>query len=484
MLVQFRTLTLNALLVCLSLAGLLISVMGRSTAAKQPLIHDAFWTDVTVAEAENESLRLNLRLQQVDIRELLQVLADQRQMSVLISDEVAGTLSMSLVDVSAADAWSMILQAAGLDERQRRGVRYIAPASEIAEREETSLANAQTVQQLVPLQTAVIRVRYARAKELLGHLTNAKSMLSPRGEAMVDDRLNALIVNDVPERIHSVKALVKSLDAPLAQVAIEARIVIAGDTLNHQLGIQWRADFNAGSLGLDPEAAITDGSSLSAATALAAAGSASTLALGILRPGIEIDAALSLLAEQGQVRVLAKPKILTVDQSPAWIQSGVQIPYQETSRSGATSTSFREAVLSLHVLPQITPDHNIMMELKVKQDSVGRIFNGVPSINTNEMQTRVLVGNAETLVLGGILQEDANLAERKTPLLGDIPFLGGAFRRRITRQDQRELLVFITPTLVQGQLLSDSLPAPPPEPALSTLHDPSDPVADPLPERH
>ena len=185
---------------------------------------------------------------------------------------------------------------------------------------------------------------------------------------------------------------------------------------------------------------------LVATTNLAAA--APALALGILRPGTAIDAELSLLAEQGKARVLAKPKILTLDQSPASIQSGVQIPYQETSRSGATSTAFRDAVLSLYVLPQITPDQNIMIQLKVKQDTVGQIFNGVPSINTNEIQTRVLVGNGETVVLGGILQEDANDAERKTPLLGDLPVIGSVFRRRITRQDQQELLVFVTPTLV------------------------------------
>jgi type IV pilus assembly protein PilQ len=172
------------------------------------------------------------------------------------------------------------------------------------------------------------------------------------------------------------------------------------------------------------------------------------LALGVLRPGVAVDAQLSSLEEEGRARVLAKPKILTIDQSLASIQSGIQIPYQETSRSGATSTSFKDAVLSLHVKPQITPDHNILMQLRVKQDTVGQIFNGVPSINTNEMQTNVLVGNGQTLVLGGILQEDENDARRKTPILGDLPFVGRLFRRKITRKDQQELLVFITPTLV------------------------------------
>ena len=189
--------------------------------------------------------------------------------------------------------------------------------------------------------------------------------------------------------------------------------------------------------------------SLVATNALVVAAPASTLALGVLRPGVQVDAELSLLAAKGQARVLAKPKILTIDQSPASIQSGVQIPYLETSRSGATSTAFRNALLSLHVLPQITPDQKILLQPQVKQDTVGQIFNGVPSINTNEIQTSVLVGNGETLVFGGILQEDKNHTERKTPILGDLPVLGRLFKRKIARRDQQELLIFITPTLAQ-----------------------------------
>jgi type IV pilus assembly protein PilQ len=311
----------------------------------------------------------------------------------------------------------------------------------------------------MPLETAVLRVRYARANQLLKHLASTHSLLSSRGEALVDERLNAVVINDLPTRIASIRELIARLDAPLDQVAIEARIVTASDNLNHQLGVQWRAGMSSTENQSDLESETEDMTSLIASTALAVSAPASTLTLGVLRAGVAVDAELSSLAEQGQARVLAKPKILTLDQSPASIQSGVQIPYQETSRSGATSTSFRNAVLSLNVLPQITPDQNIMMQLKVKQDTVGQIFNGVPSINTNEIQTSVLVGNGETLVLGGILQEDANRSERKTPILSDIPFLGKAFRRKVARQDQQELLVFITPTLVRQGHAGDSVTA-------------------------
>ena len=411
-------------------------------------VNDVVWQPVVNTHAEAAQPRLNLRLQQVEVRRLLQLLADQRSISVMISDDVKGTLTMNLVDVSAADAWALILNAAGLAERIHQNIRYVAPAPSIAAREQATLSEAQTVEQLMPLTTQVLRIRYARAEQLLTHLSNGQSLLSGRGEVWVDERLNALVVSDVPDRVDSVSRLVSRLDVPLKQVAIEARIVTASDTLNHQLGIQWRADLSNLDTLTGETSAASDINRLVATTALAAAAPASTLALGILRPGTAIDAELSLLAEQGKARVLAKPKILTLDQSPASIESGVQIPYQETSRSGATSTSFRDAVLSLHVLPQITPDQNIMMQLKVKQDTVGQIFNGVPSINTNEIQTRVLVGNGETVVLGGILQEDANDAERKTPMLGDLPVIGRVFRRRITRQDQQELLVFVTPTLV------------------------------------
>lgn len=410
--------------------------------------NEVVWQPVANTHAEAAQPRLNLRLQQVEVRRLLQLLADQRSISVMISDDVAGTLTMNLVDVSATDAWVLILNAAGLAERIHQDIRYVAPAPSIAAREQATLSEAQTAEQLMPLTTQVLRIRYARAEQLLTHLSSGQSLLSKRGEVWVDERLNALVVSDVPDRVDSVSRLVSRLDVPLKQVAIEARIVTASDTLNHQLGIQWRADLSNLDTLTGETSAASDINRLVATTALAVAAPASTLALGILRPGTAIDAELSLLAEQGKARVLAKPKILTLDQSPASIESGVQIPYQETSRSGATSTAFRDAVLSLHVLPQITPDQNIMMQLKVKQDTVGQIFNGVPSINTNEIQTRVLVGNGETVVLGGILQEDANDAERKTPMLGDLPMIGRVFRRRITRQDQQELLVFVTPTLV------------------------------------
>ena len=394
-------------------------------------------------------LSINLQIQDVPVRDLLQLLAHQKGISVIVSDEVSGTLSMNLVDVAWPDAWSTTLLAAGLAERVRQGIRFVAPADALAAQETQALSDAQNVEQLVPLQTLVLRVRYARANLLIKHLAADKAGLSDRGKVFVDERLNALIIRDAPSRLDGLRHLVELLDVPLSQVAIEARIVTASDSLNQQLGIAWQAAFSSG-VPVDGDSEVDSGSAstLVATTALSTASPASTLALGVLRPGVAVDAQLSSLEEEGRARVLAKPKILTIDQSLASIQSGIQIPYQETSRSGATSTSFKDAVLSLHVRPQITPDHNILMQLRVKQDTVGQIFNGVPSINTNEMQTNVLVGNGQTLVLGGILQEDENDARRKTPILGDLPFVGRLFRRKITRKDQQELLVFITPTLV------------------------------------
>ncbi len=411
-------------------------------------------------------LRLNLQLQDADLRDLLQLLAHQKGISVLVSDEVSGSLSINLVDVNWRDAWSTVLAAGGLAERVRQNIRYVAPAETLAAQETQSLSSAQTVEQLAPLQTDVVRLRYARANLLLQHLASDKAGLSDRGRVFVDERLNALVVRDVPARLESVRRLINMLDVPLSQVAIEARIVTATDSLNHQLGISWQTDFGSGTntdetfadgAGNDADAST---SNVVAKTSLPLASPATTLTFGLVRSGVSVDAELSSLVEEGRARVLAKPKILTIDQSLASIQSGVQIPYQETSRSGATSTSFKDAVLSLHVRPQITPDHNILLQLKVKQDTVGQIFNGVPSINTNEMQTNVLVGNGQTLVLGGILQEDENNAQRKTPVLGDLPVVGRLFRRKISRKDQQELLVFITPALVPGGQASAQSTAP------------------------
>ena len=411
-------------------------------------------------------LRLNLQLQDADLRDLLQLLAHQKGISVLVSDEVSGSLSINLVDVNWRDAWSTVLAAGGLAERVRQSIRYVAPAETLAAQETQSLSSAQTVEQLAPLQTDVVRLRYARANLLLQHLASDKAGLSDRGRVFVDERLNALVVRDVPARLESVRRLINMLDVPLSQVAIEARIVTATDSLNHQLGISWQTDFGSGTntdetfadgAGNDADAST---SNVVAKTSLPLASPATTLTFGLVRSGVSVDAELSSLVEEGRARVLAKPKILTIDQSLASIQSGVQIPYQETSRSGATSTSFKDAVLSLHVRPQITPDHNILLQLKVKQDTVGQIFNGVPSINTNEMQTNVLVGNGQTLVLGGILQEDENNAQRKTPVLGDLPVVGRLFRRKISRKDQQELLVFITPALVPGGQASAQSTAP------------------------
>ncbi|MEL0047146.1 MAG: type IV pilus secretin PilQ [Gammaproteobacteria bacterium] len=399
--------------------------------------------------ASNADLRLSLQLQDAPVRDLLQLLAHQKGISVLVSDEVSGTLSLNLVEVAWPDAWSTVLSAAGLAERVGQGIRFVAPAEMLAAQETQALSDAQTVEQLAPLQTVVLRVRYARANLLHKYLAAEKAGLSERGRVFVDERLNALIIRDLPGRLDSLRRLVELLDVPLSQVAIEARIVTASDSLNQQLGVAWQAAFrSAGSAGGAAKVGTGSINSVVASTALSTASPASTLSLGVLRPGVAIDARLSSLVEQGRARVLAKPKILTIDQSLASIQSGVQIPYQETSRSGATSTSFKDAVLSLHVRHLVTPDGNILMQIEVKQDTVGQIFNGVPSINTNEMQTNVLVGNGQTLVLGGILQEDENDARRKTPIFGDLPVVGRLFRRKIKRKDQQELLVFITPTLV------------------------------------
>ena len=246
--------------------------------------------------ASNADLRLSLQLQDAPVRDLLQLLAHQKGISVLVSDEVSGTLSLNLVEVAWPDAWSTVLSAAGLAERVGQGIRFVAPAEMLAAQETQALSDAQTVEQLAPLQTVVLRVRYARANLLHKYLAAEKAGLSERGRVFVDERLNALIIRDVPGRLDSLRRLVELLDVPLSQVAIEARIVTASDSLNQQLGVAWQAAFrSAGSAGGAAKVGTGSINSVVASTALSTASPASTLSLGVLRPGVAIDARLSFL---------------------------------------------------------------------------------------------------------------------------------------------------------------------------------------------
>ena len=424
--------------------------------------------------------KLSLNFQDIEVRSVLQLIADFTDLNLVASDTVSGRITLRLKNVPWDQALELILKTKGLDQRQMGTVLLVAPAAEIAAREKLELENQRQISDLAPLRSEFIQVSYASASELFalfnsagsgGSGSNNRSMLSDRGSVIVDERTNAIILTETADKIEQFRRVIAQLDVPVRQVLIEARIVTANANYSKELGIRW----GGGGIEQRGNTAIRAGGSLDTLVELqdALASGTGTISypsglavdLGVSGPGATsfgigftgadylLDLELSALASDGHAEVVARPKVITADKSTATIQSGVEIPYQEASSSGATSTSFKDAVLGLEVTPQITPDDRIIMKLTVKQDTVGQVFLGVPSINTNEIQTVVLVDNAQTVVLGGVFTTDRNFSTTKTPFLGDLPYVGRAFRRTVERDDKQELLIFITPRIIQDNLV-------------------------------
>ena len=413
--------------------------------------------------------KLSLNFQDIEVRSVLQLIADFTDLNLVASDTVAGRITLRLQNVPWDQALDIVLRTKGLDKREIGNVLMVGPAAEIAAREQQELDNQRQIQELAPLRTEFIQVRYANAQQMVALFQSAgegeRGLLSQRGSIIVDDRTNAIIVSETADRLTEIRRVLQQLDIPVRQVQIEARIVTANTTFSQSLGIRWGGgkvdevgnDFLriGGNLGTNqslsdggiPAVALEDAIGVD----LGVAGS-STFAIGLTGADFLLDLELSALASDGNAEVVARPKVITSDKQTATISSGVQIPFQEASSSGATATQFQEAVLALEVTPQITPDNRIIMDLRVNQDTVGQIFNGVPSINTNEVTTQVLVDNGQTLVLGGIFTTSANDTVDKTPFFGDLPVLGNLFKRRIQTNDKQELLIFITPRIMQDAL--------------------------------
>ncbi len=431
----------------------------------------------TTAATGYSGEKLSFNFQDIEVRAALLLIADFAGSNLVASDTVSGNITLRLKHVPWDQALDLILRTKGLGKRVEGNVLLVAPAEELAERERLELTNLKQLSELAPLQTEFIQVRHANASDLFGLLTRGDSdtsVLSDRGTVIVDERTNAVVLTDTADKLAKVRDVIAQLDIPVRQVQIESRIINANANLSEQLGVRW----GGGALKRIGSPAVENPSSV-----LKLGGSRETLAQlqniagdgsgtitspddlvvdlgvsgqGATRLGIGIangmdyllDLEISALATEGHAEIVARPTLITADKQPATIQSGVEIPYQEASSSGATSTSFKHAVLSLEVTPRITPDERIIMDLRVNQDSVGQVFNGVPSIDTTAIATRVLVENGQTLVLGGMFRTDRNFSVTKTPLLGDIPYLGRLFRRTIERDDKQELLIFITPRII------------------------------------
>ena len=410
--------------------------------------------------------RLSLNFQDIEVRSVLQLIADFTNLNVVVSDTVSGKLTLRLKNVPWDQALDIILDSKGLDKRQSGNVLLIAPTEEIATRERLELESKQQVQELAPLRSEYIQVNYARAEDLAALLGGEGGLISARGRVSTDQRTNTLLVLETAENLEEIRALVTRLDIPVRQVLIESRIVIASDDFNKELGIRFGVTRDTVTNDPNQEGTIGSGN-LNAVTDilngdpveltdrmnvnLPVTGSFGSLALALakLPLGTLLELELTALQAEGRGEIISSPRVITANQQEASIEQGVQIPYQEASASGATSVSFQDAVLSLQVTPQITPDDRIIMDLQVNNDSVGELFNGIPSIDTRAVSTRVLVNNGETIVLGGIFEQVKRNEVDKVPFFGDLPGLGYLFRRTIKQDDKSELLIFVTPKILK-----------------------------------
>ncbi|MGD2073303.1 MAG: type IV pilus secretin PilQ [Gammaproteobacteria bacterium] len=416
--------------------------------------------------------RLSLNFQDIEVRSVLQLLADFTGTNIVVSDTVTGNLTLRMQNVPWDQALDIVLKTKGLAKRQSGNVMLIAPSEEIAAREKLELESQKQIEELSPLYSDFIQVNYAKASDLAALLQSGdSSLMSDRGKVTVDDRTNTLLIQDTAEKLEQIRRMVARLDIPVRQVLIESRIVLANNDFARDLGVKFGFSHNSQSdaadfvLGGKRPGDVNYADTITAYEVPAGSGNEGLLvdlpvsdpsgALGIALGKLGSNLlALELSAMQLEDRgeVISSPRVITSNQQEASIQQGVEIPYQEASSSGATSVSFKEAVLELKVTPQITPDDRIIMDLKVSKDSVGQIFAGVPSIDTRNVATRVLVDNGETLVLGGIYEQERGKEVERVPFFGELPGLGWLFKTERKTNDKSEMLIFVTPKIIKQSL--------------------------------
>ncbi|WP_369602903.1 type IV pilus secretin PilQ [Hahella sp. SMD15-11] len=423
--------------------------------------------------------KLSLNFQDIEVRSVLQLIADFTGLNLVASDTVGGRITLRLQNVPWDQALELVLKTKGLDKRKVGNVLLVAPAEEIAARERLELEANKQVRELAPVRLEVIQINYAKAADLVELLKQDKDLISERGFISSDARTNTISIRETAEKIAQVRKLIQTWDVPVRQVLIEARIVRARTDVTSDLGVQWGGGHKAvrgrnvyyvggsnnqvqqqannnGSPNAGDQDFVSNNYAFPDAYAVDLAvtkANTSSLALGFARDNLLLNLELSALEADGKGEIVAQPKVVTADRQTALIESGEEIPYQEASSSGATSVSFKKAVLSLEVTPQITPDDKIIMDLRVNQDSRGEVTAGIPSIDTNEVKTQVLVGNGETVVLGGIFTSEETNTVTKTPFLGDIPYLGRLFTKKESNNQRSELLIFITPKLLKNGLV-------------------------------
>ena len=428
--------------------------------------------------------RLTLNFQDIETRAVLQLLADASGQNIVVSDSVTGNVTLRLQNVPWDQALDIVLRTKGLDKRKQDNVIIVAPADELASREKADLAARKDIQELAPLRSEYVQVNYAKASDMAELIkSQGGSLLSARGAVAVDDRTNTLLLQDTADRLADIRRLVSTLDIPIRQVLIEARIVIVNDDFTRELGARVgytgiASNGNNGAFLTGGSAAGVDTSLSSAIDNLAKNGTvrpigvptgsnaqnrynvnlpvsspAGRIAFALLGSDYIVDLELSAAQAEGRGEIKSSPHVITANQKEASIEQGVEIPYQQAASSGATTVEFKKAVLALKVTPQITPDNRIILDLNVKKDSVGSVIVtsggvGVPSIDTREISTQVLVNDGQTVVLGGILETEQREDTTKVPYLGDIPVLGHLFKTTRKQNNKDELLIFVTPKIL------------------------------------
>jgi type IV pilus assembly protein PilQ len=455
-------------------------------------------TEAVTDRKEYKGERLTLNFQDIEVRAVLQLLADSSGQNIVVSDSVNGSLTLRLQNVPWDQALDIVLRTKGLDKRQEGNVIIVAPAEELAAREKADLSAKKDIQALEPLRSEFLQVNYAKAQDIAallrgglaaatgggGGQTAANAVLSTRGSVTVDERTNTLLLRDTADRIADARRLVTTLDIPVKQVLIETRVVIVTNDFERDLGARFgvTATRSNGTNGLFETTGTAAGVDTGVSSALSNLGTngtvypvgiptgttatnrynvnlpvaspAGSIAFGILGSDYLVDLELSAAQTENRGTVIASPRVVTANQKEATISQGVEIPYQQSASSGATTISFKDAVLSLKVKPLITPDNRIIMDLSVSDDSVGQVVVAsggvnVPSINTRAVTTQVVLSDGQTVVLGGILETNQTKTATKVPWLGDIPILGNLFKTTTDVNDKDELLIFVTPKILR-----------------------------------
>jgi len=426
--------------------------------------------------------KLSLNFQNVEVRAVLQVIADFTGLNIITSDTVGGNLTLRLKDVPWDQALDIILQAKGLDMRKTGNVVWIAPRDELATREKLALEAQQQIVDLEPTRTESFQLNYQKGADLQKLLADPQQrVLSKRGSAVVDPRTNTIFVQDTPTRLEEVRKLIRKVDVPVRQVMIESRIVEASDTFGRNLGVRLGyhdmtgrgfqtgtsngssqrgvvggqltdTGFHTGQVGTAP--AFNDSLSVNLPVAGLAGANPAAFSMVLFNDAATkfLNLELTALQADGKGKIISSPRVITADQVEATIEQGTEIPYQQATSSGATSVSFKKATLSLKVKPQVTPDDNVIMNLNIHKDSRGAETLAGPAIDTKQIVTEVLVENGGTVVIGGIYSQTETNQTNKVPVLGDLPFVGFLFKQNLRTDDRAELLIFITPRILKDGL--------------------------------